>query len=107
MLVGAGGGGVLSSIPGFATYNTANDIPNRLFEARTTIVGTVASVTDGDTIRVTHEPLLGSLLRKRGGARGKLTETAIAVRLYGVDAPEVSERRTHASAATRHACAAQ
>ncbi|KAG5176170.1 hypothetical protein JKP88DRAFT_336459 [Tribonema minus] len=85
MLVGTGA----LSIPGMTTYLTANDIPARYISAHATISGTVASVTDGDTIRVRHEPALSFL--RRGSAKGKLSETAIAVRLYGVDTPETAK----------------
>jgi Staphylococcal nuclease homologue len=78
-----------AAIPGFALYQTAADIPPKAWENQVTISGIVASVTDGDTIRVRHEPALR--WRRTPGKRAKLSETTIAVRLMGIDAPETAK----------------
>jgi Staphylococcal nuclease homologue len=78
-----------AAIPGFALYQTAADIPPKAWESQITISGIVASVTDGDTIRVRHEPALR--WRRTPGKKAKLSETTIAVRLMGIDAPETAK----------------
>jgi micrococcal nuclease len=78
-----------AAIPGFTLYQTAADVPAKAWEQQVTISGIVASVTDGDTIRVRHEPKLR--WRRAPGKRAKLSETTIAVRLMGIDAPETAK----------------
>lgn len=80
------------STPWTRTYLTATDIPDRMFASQRIIKGTVASVADGDTFRLKHEPTI-SFGRKKGG---KLSETTISIRIYGVDAPETQHGASQA-----------
>ncbi len=68
-------------------FRTANDIPPWMYKNRPTIPCIVAKVTDGDTVRVRHKPWW--LLFPKN--KGKLTDTTISVRLYGIDAPETGQ----------------
>ncbi len=68
-------------------FRTANDIPPWIYKNNPTIPCIVAKVTDGDTVRVQHKPWW--LLFPKN--KGKLTDTTISVRLYGIDAPETGQ----------------
>ncbi|OQR93424.1 hypothetical protein ACHHYP_02548 [Achlya hypogyna] len=72
----------------FKVLATVNDIPKEYFEQERTLKGKVVAVTDGDTIRVRHMPLLGS---GEGDFKGKLTETTMQLRIAGVDCPETAK----------------
>lgn len=78
--------GCAISSDAFEVYATAPDIPNRYIRDHRTLGGVVASVADGDTLRVRHTPLFAS-----GKFSGKLSEETIQVRLLAVDAPEVGK----------------
>jgi micrococcal nuclease len=74
-------------------YLTADDIPSSYLKG-VFIRGSVVSVADGDTVRLRHEPIW---IFSRGkdyskSQKGKLSETTISVRLYGVDAPETAKQ---------------
>ncbi len=68
-------------------FRTANDIPPWIYKKSPTIPCIVAKVVDGDTVRVRHKPWW--LLFPKN--KGKLTDTTISVRLYGIDAPETGQ----------------
>lgn len=85
----AGAVAAMPSLPLFRRYSTAADIPSDFFKEGRSITGRVVKVTDGDTIRIRHTPL--HPLSSRGDYAGKLSENTIAVRIYGVDAPETAK----------------
>mmetsp|Transcript_4311 Transcript_4311/g.14318 ORF Transcript_4311/g.14318 Transcript_4311/m.14318 type:complete len:203 (+) Transcript_4311:271-879(+) len=65
---------------GLRRYETVDDIPAVMFRKRATVRGRVTRVTDGDTVRVRHEPRLRSAPRE-----------SLKVRLMAVDAPETAK----------------
>lgn len=73
----------------FQSFNTASDIPQIMFQKQDSIYGRVERVTDGDTLRIRHIPLYP--LHKSNDYTGKLTESTIPIRLYGIDAPEIGK----------------
>jgi endonuclease YncB( thermonuclease family) len=94
-------------------YDTADDIPPSSYETKEVILGRVVKVIDGDTIRIRHVPVVppscphddvstnddgGGIEEDRGGScgdgSGRLTQCTVIVRLYGVDAPEISRKKT-------------
>mmetsp|Transcript_26868 Transcript_26868/g.53664 ORF Transcript_26868/g.53664 Transcript_26868/m.53664 type:complete len:319 (+) Transcript_26868:27-983(+) len=74
-------------------YDTASDLPPSVLTGRT-LRARVVRIIDGDTLRVRHDPLLLQILpggnNDDGGPKKKISESTISVRLYGVDAPELS-----------------
>jgi len=78
----------MPSLPLLRRIPTAADIPTKLFKKQRSISGRVVKVTDGDTIRIRHTPF--HPLSSKGDYAGKLSENTIAVRIYGVDAPETA-----------------
>jgi endonuclease YncB( thermonuclease family) len=99
-------------------YDTADDIPPSSYETKEVILGWVVKVIDGDTIRIRHVPVPpspcphddvsddGGVGGEDGGGcdddddddgggrrRRRLTECTVIVRLYGVDAPEISGKK--------------
>lgn len=95
-------------------YDNADDIPPSSYAGNEVIRGKVVKVIDGDTIRIRHAPSaivdpvpcqrLPSAARGGGdddivgcddydGSDRLLARCTIKVRLYGVDAPEISRRR--------------
>ena len=96
-------------------YDTADDIPPSSYETKEVILGRVVKVIDGDTIRIRHVPVVppscphddvptnddggGGIGEDRGRScdddgGGRLTRCTVIVRLYGVDAPEISRKKT-------------
>ncbi|CAM9220411.1 unnamed protein product [Chrysoparadoxa australica] len=71
----------------FWPYHQVADIPSSKFKAQHTLTGVVQRVSDGDTLRIRHTPKLNLRFVTK---KGKLSETALAVRIYGVDCPEVA-----------------
>ena len=67
-------------------FPTSADIPNYYIREQRILRGTVASVADGDTLRLRHTPLFS-----RSTFQGKLSENTIQVRLLAVDAPEIGK----------------
>ncbi|CAM9705131.1 unnamed protein product [Phaeothamnion confervicola] len=78
---------VVSAAMPWTRYNTAADIPDTAYARHLTIKGEVVNVADGDSLRLRHAPFF-SFSKARSG---RLTETTIAVRLYGIDAPEMAK----------------
>lgn len=72
------------------TYETANDIPQVMFQEHSIIHGRVQKVIDGDTIRIRHYPL-PEAIQKNNEYEGKLYDHTILIRLYGIDAPEIGK----------------
>lgn len=60
-------------------YESVDDMPGWLFKQRATIAGRVTKVSDGDTLRVQHLPLLASA-----------PTSTLKIRLCAVDAPETA-----------------
>lgn len=78
---------------GLARYRTADDIPGRLIRRGRTLHASVASVRDGDGLRVRHTPFLRRLFNDVAIPPGKkLSDSTISVRLAAVDAPESSQK---------------
>jgi endonuclease YncB( thermonuclease family) len=79
-------------------FETAGMVPRIYFEERRSIYGFVERVMDGDTIRVTHVPMypydgiVPQPIQKRG-----ISDCTIAIRLYGIDAPEVAKSKKQVS----------
>ncbi|KAJ2359359.1 putative endonuclease lcl3 [Coemansia erecta] len=73
----------------FRRYQTSADIPESAIRSRKKIRGYVIDVSDGDSLRVYHTPLVRWFEPKPEKKRG-LAKYTIAVRLSAVDAPEVS-----------------
>jgi endonuclease YncB( thermonuclease family) len=79
-------------------FETAGMIPRIYFEEKRSIYGFVERVTDGDTIRISHVPTytidgkIPTPIQKRG-----ISDITIAVRLYGIDAPEVAKNKNQTS----------
>eukprot|EP00747_Dinoflagellata_sp_TGD_P089137 gnl/TRDRNA2_/TRDRNA2_164224_c0_seq1.p1 gnl/TRDRNA2_/TRDRNA2_164224_c0~~gnl/TRDRNA2_/TRDRNA2_164224_c0_seq1.p1 ORF type:complete len:233 (+),score=29.30 gnl/TRDRNA2_/TRDRNA2_164224_c0_seq1:311-1009(+) len=67
-------------------WHTARDIPSDVFATKGTFTGVVTSVSDGDTIRVRHMPLL----RTSANFKGKLSDETIVIRIGAVDCPEIA-----------------
>lgn len=84
--------GVSIAPPGtFQLYHTVGEIPALAFREQRTLVGRVVRVSDGDTIRVRHTPLVP--LIGNTPDTGRLTEETLIVRLAGIDAPETAKGR--------------
>mmetsp|Transcript_1022 Transcript_1022/g.1477 ORF Transcript_1022/g.1477 Transcript_1022/m.1477 type:complete len:245 (+) Transcript_1022:23-757(+) len=60
-------------------YGSVDDIPSSAFDKHVTITGIVSKITDGDTLKVQHQPLF------RAAA-----STSLKIRLCAVDAPETA-----------------
>lgn len=73
----------------FQQYNTASDIPQKMFQDHKSIYGSVERITDGDTLRIRHIPLYP--FQKSNNYDGKLSENTIPIRLYAIDAPEIGK----------------
>lgn len=79
-------------------FETAGMVPRIYFEEKRSIYGFVERVMDGDTIRISHAPFypfdgkVPSPITKRG-----ISDMTIAVRLYGIDAPEVAKNKNQTS----------
>ena len=107
----AGGGAAVGFAAGrlsnnaFVFYATASDLPSSFIATQQTIAGQVISVADGDTIRVRHNPYPWPL--PAPSPKGKKSTTTIAVRVIGVDAPEIgkfgSESQPYAEEAKAYA----
>ena len=69
-------------------YQTAGDIPANLFRNKKVIYGKVEKIVDGDTFRVRHYPYYPLSIGSK--YEGKLTETTMSIRIYGVDCPELA-----------------
>lgn len=84
--------GVSIAPPGtFQLYHTVGEIPALAFREQHIVVGKVVRVSDGDTIRVRHTPLVP--LIGNTPDTGRLTEETLIVRLAGIDAPETAKGR--------------
>lgn len=78
---------------GLVTYRTAQDIPYRLVRRGRVLHGVVASVRDGDGVRVRHVPFLRRVVNDYRVPRvRRMAEETISVRLAAVDAPESAQR---------------
>lgn len=73
----------------FQQYNTASDIPQKMFQQHVSIYGSVERITDGDTLRIRHIPMYP--FQKSSNYDGKLSENTIPIRLYAIDAPEIGK----------------
>ncbi|KAJ2609903.1 putative endonuclease lcl3 [Coemansia sp. RSA 1365] len=73
----------------FRRYQTGADVPESMVKSNKKLRGFVIDVSDGDTLRLYHTPLIrwfeAAPQKKRG-----LSKYTISVRLSAVDAPEVS-----------------
>jgi len=76
------------SMPFFQQYQTADDIPSKLFKNKKVIYGRVEKIVDGDTFRVRHYPYYP--LSIGSGYTGKISESTMSIRIYGVDCPEIA-----------------
>jgi micrococcal nuclease len=72
-----------------ALYATAEDIPASRFRERATLTARVVKVTDGDTFRVSHLPVLAGLRRSDEGK--KLSERTLQIRIAAIDCPETAK----------------
>ncbi|CEM19483.1 unnamed protein product [Vitrella brassicaformis CCMP3155] len=71
-------------------YKTVDDIPAEQFNKKAKLACRVVNVADGDTIRCRHVVDVG----RGGGAqdeKGRLRDTTLSIRLYGVDTPETAK----------------
>lgn len=76
-------------------FETVGMVPKSYFDEQKSVYGLVERVTDGDTIRVRHLPLYSfrlwgkqpSPLDQRG-----ISQDTMAIRLYGIDCPELAKR---------------
>lgn len=84
--------------PNLIQFETAGMIPRRYFEENRSIYGFVERVTDGDTFRITHVPeyLLNGKIPQPIQKRG-ISDITIAIRLYGIDAPEIAKNKNQTS----------
>ncbi|KAJ1884030.1 putative endonuclease lcl3, partial [Kickxella alabastrina] len=73
----------------FSRYQTSADIPDSVVKSHRKFYGVVLDVSDGDTIRVYHTPILQWLAETPKKQRG-ISNYTISVRLSAMDAPEVS-----------------
>eukprot|EP00903_Cladosiphon_okamuranus_P017855 g16433.t1 len=73
----------------FRLYRTVPDIPKSMFKDHASLKGKVITVSDGDSIRVRHEPNVPLPLPGRK-MEGKTSEETLQIRLYAVDCPEVA-----------------
>ncbi|KAJ2590021.1 putative endonuclease lcl3 [Coemansia sp. RSA 1722] len=73
----------------FKRYQTCGDIPDSVIKSHKKFYGIVMDVSDGDTIRVYHTPLIQWFNPPPQKKRG-ISNFTISVRLSAVDAPEVS-----------------
>lgn len=78
---------------GLVRFPTASHIPPSLIRRNRTIHGIVASVRDGDGVRIRHVPALRRLMNDYRVPRvRKMADHTISVRLAGVDAPESAQK---------------
>lgn len=87
-------------------FETAGMIPRIYFQEKRYIYGYVERVSDGDTIRISHVPdydpqrndmvAVAEQLQAQQHFQkrvGSISDRTIAVRLYGIDAPEVAKNK--------------
>ncbi|KAJ2717223.1 putative endonuclease lcl3 [Coemansia spiralis] len=87
--LGIGSGIALGLYLMFRRYETGADVPESAIKAHRKLRGYVLDVSDGDTLRFYHTPLVRWFEPAPEKKRG-LSKYTIAVRLYAVDAPEVA-----------------
>ncbi|PIA17662.1 staphylococcal nuclease [Coemansia reversa NRRL 1564] len=73
----------------FRRYQTGADVPESMIKSHKKLRGFVIDVSDGDTLRLYHTPLIRWFETAPQKKRG-LSKYTISVRLSAVDAPEVS-----------------
>mmetsp|Transcript_63324 Transcript_63324/g.93958 ORF Transcript_63324/g.93958 Transcript_63324/m.93958 type:complete len:351 (-) Transcript_63324:123-1175(-) len=73
-------------------FTSVLDIPPTYFGPNAPVfVGTVASVSDGDTIRFLHRPTMFHPKELNKSKGEKLSDTALPIRLCTIDAPETAK----------------
>eukprot|EP00301_Raphidiophrys_heterophryoidea_P024421 c7925_g1_i2.p1 GENE.c7925_g1_i2~~c7925_g1_i2.p1 ORF type:complete len:156 (-),score=29.38 c7925_g1_i2:663-1103(-) len=81
----------------FQHYNICPDLPQALFRREALLRGRVVSITDGDTFRFAHKPILPPVIswimpkHLVAPAGTNLSDTTLQVRLAGIDAPEIAK----------------
>ncbi|KAJ2767375.1 putative endonuclease lcl3 [Coemansia nantahalensis] len=87
--LGVGGGIAFGLYLMLRRYATGADVPESAIKSHRKLRGYVLDVSDGDTLRFYHTPLLRWFDPAPEKKRG-LSKYTISVRLYAVDAPEVA-----------------
>ncbi|KAJ1730185.1 putative endonuclease lcl3, partial [Coemansia biformis] len=87
--IGVGSGIALGLYLMLRRYQTGADVPESAIKAHRKLRGYVVDVSDGDTIRLYHTPLLRWFEPAPEKKRG-LSKYTISVRLSAVDAPEAA-----------------
>lgn len=82
--------------PALERYDTAGDVPARLFRKKAVLKARVIKVADGDTFRVAHVPMFSwfrGAVKKlvKNEHKQKLSESTIQVRIAAVDCPETAK----------------
>lgn len=91
--VAVGGAGGREVELALTQFSTVDDIPIQLFREHKTLTARVVKVSDGDTFRVVHTPLLGrpKKVSKLEGGSAKLSESTLQIRIAAIDCPEVAK----------------